>query len=42
VAPARVIELLKDPDTGRAQRAMQALMTMAKIDIAKVEAAANG
>ena len=42
VAPARVIELLKDPDAGRAQRAMQALMTMAKIDIAKVEAAANG
>ncbi len=41
-APARVIELLKDPDAGRAQRAMQAMMTMTRIDVAKVEAAANG
>ena len=41
-APARVIELLQDPDPARAQRAMAAMMTMTKIDIATVEAAANG
>ena len=41
-APARVIELLQDPDPARAQRAMAAMMTMNKIDIATVEAAANG
>jgi predicted 3-demethylubiquinone-9 3-methyltransferase (glyoxalase superfamily) len=37
-----MIELLKDPDAGRASRAMQAMMTMTKIDVAKIEAAANG
>jgi predicted 3-demethylubiquinone-9 3-methyltransferase (glyoxalase superfamily) len=37
-----VIELLQDPDPARAQRAMAAMMTMNKIDIATVEAAANG
>jgi len=42
VVPARMIELLKDPDAGRASRAMQAMMTMTKIDVAKIEAAANG
>ena len=42
VVPARMIELLKDPDAGRANRAMQAMMTMTKIDVAKIEAAANG
>ena len=41
-APARVIELLQDPDPARAQRAMASMMTMTKIDIATVEAAANG
>lgn len=42
VVPARMIELLKDRDAGRARRAMQAMMQMTKIDIAKAEAAANG
>ena len=42
VVPARMIELLKDSDPARAQRAMQAMMTMTKIDVAKIEAAANG
>ena len=30
-----------DPDAGRSQRAMAAMMTMKKIDIAAVEAAAD-
>lgn len=42
VVPARMIELLKDRDAGRARRAMQAMMQMTNIDIAKAEAAANG
>ena len=42
VVPARMIELLKDSDPARAQRAMQAMMTMTRIDIATVEAAADG
>lgn len=42
VVPARMIELLKDRDAGRARRAMQAMMQMTKIDVAKAEAAANG
>jgi predicted 3-demethylubiquinone-9 3-methyltransferase (glyoxalase superfamily) len=42
VVPARMIELLKDRDPGRARRAMQAMMQMTKIDVARAEAAANG
>ena len=41
VVPRRLPELLTDPDPGRAQRAMQAMMQMHKIDIATLEAAAN-
>jgi predicted 3-demethylubiquinone-9 3-methyltransferase (glyoxalase superfamily) len=33
---------LKDPDPGRAQRAMEAMLQMKKIDIAAVERAADG
>jgi predicted 3-demethylubiquinone-9 3-methyltransferase (glyoxalase superfamily) len=42
VVPRRLPELLTDSDPARAQRAMQAMMQMHKIDIAALEAAANG
>lgn len=44
VTPDRLMELVWDnPDKAAAQRAMQAMMTMRKIDIATIEAAAaNG
>ena len=42
VVPARLMELLSDPDEARAQRAMAAMLEMRKIDIAAVEAAASG
>jgi predicted 3-demethylubiquinone-9 3-methyltransferase (glyoxalase superfamily) len=41
VIPTRLIELLRDPDPGRAERAMGAMMEMVKIDIATLEAAAD-
>ena len=41
VGPARLIELLGDPDEAKAQRAMAAMLEMRKIDIAAVEAAAD-
>ncbi len=41
VVPRRLIELLGDPDKGRAGRAMQAMMQMGKIEIAKLEEAAS-
>ena len=41
VVPARLIELLADPDEATAQRAMAAMLEMRKIDIAGVEAAAD-
>jgi predicted 3-demethylubiquinone-9 3-methyltransferase (glyoxalase superfamily) len=42
VVPARLIELLSDPDTAKAQRAMAAMLEMRRIDIAAVEEAAAG
>ena len=36
------MKALGDPDPARAKRAMQAMFTMKKIDIAKIEAAARG
>jgi predicted 3-demethylubiquinone-9 3-methyltransferase (glyoxalase superfamily) len=42
IVPTRLIELLNDPDAQRARRAMQAMMTMSKIDIAALERAADG
>jgi predicted 3-demethylubiquinone-9 3-methyltransferase (glyoxalase superfamily) len=42
VTPERLLELNMDPDTARAGRAMQAMMTMQKIDIAALEKAAAG
>ena len=41
VVPSEVVTLLQDPDAARSQRAMAALMTMKKIDIAAVRAAAD-
>lgn len=40
IIPDRLIELIRDPDSGRAARATQAMLTMRRIDIAAVEAAA--
>ena len=42
VVPTRAIELLKDKDTAKSQRVMQAIMPMKKIDISKLEQAAEG
>jgi predicted 3-demethylubiquinone-9 3-methyltransferase (glyoxalase superfamily) len=42
VVPRRLPELLTDPDPARAQRALQAMMQMHKLDIATLETAANG
>jgi predicted 3-demethylubiquinone-9 3-methyltransferase (glyoxalase superfamily) len=41
IVPKRLTELLTDADTGRAQRAMQAMLQMRKIDIAELERAAD-
>lgn len=41
IVPERLNELIKDPDSARARRAMEAMLTMVKIDIAKLEAAAR-
>ncbi len=42
IVPRQMMELLKDPDPARARRAMQAMMTMRKLDIATLERAADG
>lgn len=42
VTPDILPRLLNDPDRAKAGRAMQAMMGMVKIDIAGIEAAANG
>lgn len=42
IVPKRMIELLNDPDVGRARRAQEAMMQMVKIDIATIEHAADG
>jgi predicted 3-demethylubiquinone-9 3-methyltransferase (glyoxalase superfamily) len=42
VYPKRLVELISDPDPDRARRAMEAMMTMTKIDTAALEAAAGG
>jgi predicted 3-demethylubiquinone-9 3-methyltransferase (glyoxalase superfamily) len=41
IVPTRLTELLTDSDPGRAQRAMQAMLQMKKIDIATLERAAE-
>jgi predicted 3-demethylubiquinone-9 3-methyltransferase (glyoxalase superfamily) len=42
IVPRRMLALMSDPDAGRARRAMQAMMTMKRIDIAAIERAADG
>ncbi|RQP12185.1 MAG: VOC family protein [Microbacteriaceae bacterium] len=42
IIPRRLIELVNDPDPGRAQRAMEEMLTQRKIDIAALERAADG
>jgi predicted 3-demethylubiquinone-9 3-methyltransferase (glyoxalase superfamily) len=42
IVPRRMLELLRDPDRDRARRAMEAMMTMVKLDIAALERAADG
>lgn len=42
IVPDRLTDLLNDPDPGRAQRAMRAMLTMTKIDIQALEDAADG
>jgi predicted 3-demethylubiquinone-9 3-methyltransferase (glyoxalase superfamily) len=42
VTPTVLSELINDPDPGRSQRAMQAMLGMKKIDIAEIRSAADG
>lgn len=42
ITPARLIELINDPDRDRARRAMEAMVKMIKIDLAEIERAAAG
>jgi predicted 3-demethylubiquinone-9 3-methyltransferase (glyoxalase superfamily) len=42
ITPKRLMELTTSPDRAKARRAMEAMMTMHKIDIAALEAAAKG
>ncbi len=42
VVPAGMEELFADPDPKRAERAMQAMLAMGKLDIAALRAAADG
>jgi predicted 3-demethylubiquinone-9 3-methyltransferase (glyoxalase superfamily) len=41
VVPSGLAELMSDPDPGRAQRAMQAMFTMQKLDLGAMRAAAD-
>ena len=42
IVPRRLMELIADPDHGRAKRVFEAMMTMNRIDIAAIEQAAEG
>src|SRR4051812_3395819 len=42
VVPTLLEELLSDPDRERSQRAMKAMLTMGKLDVAALRAAADG
>lgn len=42
IIPRRLTQLIADPDTARAQRAMQAMLAMVKLDIEELERAAIG
>ena len=41
ITPNRLMELIEDPDKEKADRAFKAMLEMRKIDIAKIEEAAN-
>ena len=41
VVPTEMMSLLSDPDPGRAQRAVQAMLQMKRIDIAEIKRAAD-
>ena len=41
IVPDRLMELISDPDPGRSQRAMRAMLQMKKIEIAEIERAAD-
>jgi predicted 3-demethylubiquinone-9 3-methyltransferase (glyoxalase superfamily) len=42
IVPRTLIAAMKDPDRAAAKRAMDAMMTMRRIDVAKIEAAREG
>jgi len=42
IVPRALMRAMKNPDKAAAKRAMEAMMTMRKIDIAKIEAAERG
>jgi predicted 3-demethylubiquinone-9 3-methyltransferase (glyoxalase superfamily) len=42
IVPKRAMELLADPDPNRARRAMAAMLSMGKIEVAELERAADG
>ncbi len=42
IVPQRFFELMSDPDPARVQRTMEAMMGMVKLDVAALEAAADG
>ncbi len=42
IVPARLRDMMQDPDTKRTDRVMAALLTMVKLDLAKLEAAYSG
>ena len=42
IVPRRLLELLTDSDPGKAQRAMESMLTMKRIDVAAIERAAEG
>lgn len=42
IVPTLLIELLKDPDAGKAHRVMKAMLRMKKIDVEELKRAANG
>jgi predicted 3-demethylubiquinone-9 3-methyltransferase (glyoxalase superfamily) len=42
VVPDGMVEMFTDPDKGRAERAMKAMLGMKKIDIAAIRSAADG
>ena len=41
VIPAALVDLMKDPDPGRSQRAMAAMLQMGKLDVAALQQAAD-